>query len=91
MIQSLEELHQLAQEKRAQQDTFTQELRVCIGSSCASLGSNELQKELNQYVTQDETKRDVPQKVWGAMVFVLLLLWFLITINTNKKRPCMKT
>lgn len=66
MIQSLEELHQLAQEKRAQQDTFTQELRVCIGSSCASLGSNELQKELNQYVTQDETKKRCTTKGVGC-------------------------
>ena len=66
MIQSLEELHQLAQEKRAQQDTFTQELRVCIGSSCTSLGSNELQKELNQYVTQDETKKRCTTKGVGC-------------------------
>ncbi|MFA7571886.1 MAG: NuoF family protein [Sulfurimonadaceae bacterium] len=66
MIQSLEELHQLAQEKRAQQDTFNQELRVCIGSSCASLGSNELQKELNQYVTQDETKKRCTTKGVGC-------------------------
>lgn len=66
MIQSLEELHQLAQEKRAQQDTFTQELRVCIGSSCASLGSNELQKELNQYVTQDESKKRCTTKGVGC-------------------------
>ncbi|MGD9555032.1 MAG: NuoF family protein [Arcobacteraceae bacterium] len=66
MIQSLEELHQLAQEKRAQQDIFNQELRVCIGSSCASLGSNELQKELNQYVTQDETKKRCTTKGVGC-------------------------
>lgn len=66
MIQSLEELQQLAQEKKAQQATFTQELRVCIGSSCASLGSNELQKELSQRITQDESKHQCQVKGVGC-------------------------
>ncbi len=66
MIQSLEELQQLACEKKAQQEAYTQELRVCIGSSCASLGSNELQKELNQAVMQDSSKKQCKVKGVGC-------------------------
>lgn len=66
MIQSLEELQQLANEKKAQQDAFTQELRVCIGSSCASLGSNELEKVLSEHINNDESKKQCKVKGVGC-------------------------
>lgn len=66
MIQSLEELQQLANEKKAQQDAFTQELRVCIGSSCASLGSNELEKVLSDHINNDESKKQCKVKGVGC-------------------------
>jgi bidirectional [NiFe] hydrogenase diaphorase subunit len=66
MIQTLEELQQLAQEKKAQQEAFTQELRVCIGSSCASLGSNELEKALSEHINNDESKKQCKVKGVGC-------------------------
>jgi len=66
MIQSLEELQQVAQEKIEKQKSFTQELRVCIGSSCASLGSNELQKELSQHVKENDSKKNLRIKGVGC-------------------------
>ncbi|MFA7092492.1 MAG: NuoF family protein [Arcobacteraceae bacterium] len=66
MIQSLEELQLLAQEKRKQEEGFTQELRVCIGSSCASLGSNELEKELAQHIQNQETTKTCKVKGVGC-------------------------
>lgn len=66
MIQSLEELQQLAHEKKAQQEAYTQELRVCIGSSCASLGSNELQKELSQQIQNNEMTKKCNVKGVGC-------------------------
>jgi bidirectional [NiFe] hydrogenase diaphorase subunit len=66
MIQSLEELQQLAQDKKAQQSAFTKELRVCIGSSCASLGSNELEQELSQHINSDESQKQCKVKGVGC-------------------------
>ena len=66
MIQSLEELQLLAQEKRKQEEGFTQELRVCIGSSCASLGSNELEKELTEHIQNQATTKTCKVKGVGC-------------------------
>ncbi len=50
MIKSLEELQALADKKRDLDKNAHEELRVCIGSSCASLNSNELLKNLSKAV-----------------------------------------
>lgn len=57
MISSLEELQELANKKRCNEDSCKDELRVCIGSSCVALGSDELQKDLTKEVKADEQKK----------------------------------
>lgn len=52
MIKSLEELQQLANKKRDLDKNAHEELRVCIGSSCASLNSNGLLKSLTKSVKE---------------------------------------
>lgn len=85
MIQTLEELQQLAHEKIVQQEIYTQELRVCIGSSCASLGSNELQKELSQQIeNSDMTKKC---KVKGVGCNGLCSSAIMVS-NYDKKNQC---
>lgn len=56
MIHSIEELNELAQKRKCTEDSCKDELRVCIGSSCAALGSVELQKELNKELKADKAK-----------------------------------
>jgi len=56
MIQSIEELQEIVDKKSCTEDSCKDELRVCIGSSCAALGSVELQKELNKEVKADKSK-----------------------------------
>lgn len=53
MINSLEELQKLAEKRRDLNKNAHEELRVCIGSSCASLGANELLKDLDKKVKDD--------------------------------------
>ena len=48
MIASLEDLKKLSDKKSCSDDSCKEELRVCIGSSCLSLGSDELKKELKK-------------------------------------------
>lgn len=48
MITSLEELEELANQKKCNDKNCSEELRVCMGSSCLSLGSDELTKSLTQ-------------------------------------------
>ena len=64
MIESLEELQAQALKKKESEKSCTEELRVCIGSSCASLGANELKKGLKSRV-KDE-KLDKQCKVKGV-------------------------
>jgi bidirectional [NiFe] hydrogenase diaphorase subunit len=85
MIQSLEELQQLAHEKIVQQEAYTQELRVCIGSSCASLGSNELQKELSQQIENSEMTKKCKVKGVGCNG---LCSSAIMVSNYDKKNQC---
>jgi len=48
MIENIEELQELANKKRCTLQNSPQEIRICTGSSCASLGSDILQKELKK-------------------------------------------
>lgn len=48
MISSILELQTLADTKRCNEQNCQEELRVCIGSSCASLGSEALKETLSQ-------------------------------------------
>lgn len=52
MLNSLEELKNLAKEKRDLKRNSHEELRVCIGSSCSSLDSENLLKDLKEEVAK---------------------------------------
>lgn len=64
MLNSLEELKQLASEKRDLKRNSHEELRVCIGSSCAALDSDQLLKDLKKEVKSN--KLDKRCKVKGV-------------------------
>jgi len=48
MIESREELEELANKKRCTLQNSAEEIRICTGSSCTSLGSTLLHKELTK-------------------------------------------
>ena len=50
MITSLLELEELANCKRCDEASIVEEIRVCIGSSCSSLGSEEIEKTLKDTI-----------------------------------------
>lgn len=54
MIQSLEELVAIATKKIEEEKECNDELRICIGSSCAALGSQDMQKSLGKKVKAKE-------------------------------------
>lgn len=54
MIQSLEDLEEIANKKKCTEKSCKDELRICIGSSCAALGSQELEKSLGKKVKEKE-------------------------------------
>lgn len=54
MIQSIEDLQKIAEMKQCTQQSCSDELRVCVGSSCAALGSVELKKSLAKRVKERE-------------------------------------
>ena len=58
MIESMQDLQEIRQKKLCSQGECEGEVRVCIGSSCASIGSVELEKELRAKVKEKglETK-----------------------------------
>jgi len=58
MIESMQDLQEIRQKKLCSQGECEGEVRVCIGSSCASIGSVELEKELRARVKEKglETK-----------------------------------
>jgi bidirectional [NiFe] hydrogenase diaphorase subunit len=56
MITSLLELEELANCKRCNEASIVEELRVCIGSSCASRGSLEIQKSLSGTIEEKNLK-----------------------------------
>jgi bidirectional [NiFe] hydrogenase diaphorase subunit len=64
MINSIEELKQLAEKRRDLNRNAHEELRVCIGSSCAALGSNEFLKDLSKKVK--DTDLDKKCRVKGV-------------------------
>ncbi|XOB61934.1 NuoF family protein [Campylobacterota bacterium DY0563] len=53
MLDSLEDLEKLAIEKRDLKRNSHEELRVCVGSGCCSLGSEELLKNLKKDVKEN--------------------------------------
>ncbi len=48
MIQSIEDLQEIADKKKCTEKSCKGELRICTGSSCAALGSMELEKSLSK-------------------------------------------
>ena len=50
MIKTTQDLTQLANKKRCSKKCQKQEIRVCIGSSCLSLGADKLQKDLKDEI-----------------------------------------
>ena len=66
MIESLEELQAQALKKRESEKSCNEELRVCIGSSCASLGANELKKELKTHVKDENLDKECKVKGVGC-------------------------
>lgn len=57
MIHSIEDLQEIVNKKRAGDEQYTQEIRVCVGSSCASLGSNELHENLKNSLSDTTTHK----------------------------------
>jgi len=56
MIHSIEELNELVNKRKCNEDSSKDELRVCRGSSCSSLGSDILVKELTKELKTDIEK-----------------------------------
>jgi bidirectional [NiFe] hydrogenase diaphorase subunit len=52
MIESIEDLQEIASKKKCDESGCEDELRICIGSSCAALGSQEMQKSLSKKVQE---------------------------------------
>ena len=52
MITSLLELEELANCKRCDEASIIEELRVCVGSSCLSLGADEIEKRLKSVMEE---------------------------------------
>ena len=48
MIQSIEDLQEIADKKKCTEKSCKGELRICTGSSCAALGSVDLEKSLSK-------------------------------------------
>lgn len=66
MINSIEELKQLAKEKRELRVNTHEELRVCIGSGCNTLGSDELLKNLKKDVKENNLENRCKVKGVGC-------------------------
>lgn len=66
MIQSIEDLQEIAEKKRCTEKSCKDELRICIGSSCAALGSVEMQKSLSKKVKEKELDKKCKVKGVGC-------------------------
>ncbi len=66
MIQSIEDLEEIANKKKCTEKSCKDELRVCIGSSCAALGSQELEKSLGKKVKSKELHKKCKVKGVGC-------------------------
>ncbi|QOY52910.1 NuoF family protein [Candidatus Sulfurimonas baltica] len=66
MIESLEELLAHALKKKESEKNSHEELRVCIGSSCASLGADELKKGLKTKVKDENLDKQCSVKGVGC-------------------------
>lgn len=66
MLDSLEDLKKLALEKRDLKRNSHEELRVCIGSSCASLNSEEFLKDLKKEVSNNNLEKRCKVKGVGC-------------------------
>ena len=66
MIQSIEDLEEIANKKKCTEQSCKDELRICIGSSCAALGSQEMQKSLTKKVKEKELQTKCKVKGVGC-------------------------
>lgn len=66
MIQTIDDLEQLANKKKCNEKSCKEEIRVCIGSSCLSLGSDKLQKQLNSEIKSKELVKNFRVKGVGC-------------------------
>ena len=66
MIQSSEDLEAIAQIKRANEQNYKNELRICIGSSCSAVGSQEILKSLAKELTLKELQNECKPKGVGC-------------------------
>lgn len=66
MITSLKELKKLSNKKSCNEKSCKEEIRVCIGSSCLALGSEEIKKDLKNEVNQRGLKENFKVKGVGC-------------------------
>jgi len=66
MIQSIEDLEEIANKKKCTEQSCKDELRICIGSSCAALGSTDMQKSLAKTVKEKELQKKCKVKGVGC-------------------------
>lgn len=66
MISTIAELQTLADAKRCNEQNCQEELRVCIGSSCSSLGSEALKDALSQSIEAKELSKKCRVKGVGC-------------------------
>ena len=67
MITSLLELEELANCKRCDEASIIEELRVCVGSSCLSLGADEIEQKLKN--SMEYEKALLQKKVWQMLIW----------------------
>ncbi|MCD8541644.1 MAG: SLBB domain-containing protein [Aliarcobacter cryaerophilus] len=66
MISSVEDLQAIVDKRKKDEETRNEELRVCIGSSCSTLGSTELQKDLAKKIKEKELDKRCKVKGVGC-------------------------
>ncbi len=66
MINSLEDLQAIVDKRIKDEETRNEELRVCVGSSCAALGSVKLQKDLAKGIKGKELDKRCKVKGVGC-------------------------
>lgn len=66
MISSVEDLQAIVDKRKKDEETRNEELRVCIGSSCATLGSIDLQKDLTKKVKEKDLDKRCKVKGVGC-------------------------
>lgn len=66
MIQTIEDLKEIADKKKCTEKSCKGELRICVGSSCAAMGSIELEKSLSKKVKQIDLNKKCKVKGVGC-------------------------